>query len=217
MGTIALPTDTDASWSKLHRVDSQHLFPSNFQWSCSETSLTGEHSSIVSVGASPGCEPLPPNIWLTHWYCETVYLSEAAGPPQAPPPPATWLGLWPVIVPPARSRMKPGKACDVWSHRLFTLLAWSLVKRPLKGDQANNKITLGSPGSETSLTGEPNSIVSVGASLGRELLPSWEGSKWLTRWTSNCALKWSCRASKVWWKSFISTTTQQPAGGAVPS
>jgi hypothetical protein len=27
---------------------------------CSETSLTGESSSIVSVDASPGCEALPP-------------------------------------------------------------------------------------------------------------------------------------------------------------
>jgi hypothetical protein len=34
--------------------------------------------------------------------------------------------------------------------------------------------------SKTLLTGEPGSIVSVGASLGREPLRPWAGSKWLT-------------------------------------
>ncbi len=51
---------------------------------CSETSLTGEPSSIVSEGASPGREPLPPlarSKWLTHWTSDTVYGREAAGHP----------------------------------------------------------------------------------------------------------------------------------------
>jgi hypothetical protein len=57
---------------------------------CSKTALTGEPGSIVSVGASPGHKLLPP--WagskrLTHWTSETVYWSEAAGPPQGSPPP----------------------------------------------------------------------------------------------------------------------------------
>jgi hypothetical protein len=69
-------------------------------WLCSETSLTGDPGSIVSVGASPRLKPrpsLPGNKWLTHWTSETVYWSEAAGPPQCSPP-TTWPGLSPVTV-----------------------------------------------------------------------------------------------------------------------
>jgi hypothetical protein len=46
--------------------------------SCSKTSVTGEPGSIVRVSASPGRT----HKRLTHWTSETVYWSEAAGPPQ---------------------------------------------------------------------------------------------------------------------------------------
>jgi hypothetical protein len=49
---------------------------------CSETLLTGEPSSIVSVGGIPGTQtatPLGRKQRLTHWTSETVYWSEAQG------------------------------------------------------------------------------------------------------------------------------------------
>jgi hypothetical protein len=51
---------------------------------CSKTSLKGEPSFIVNVGASPEREPMPlsGSKWLTHRTNETVYWSEAAGSPQ---------------------------------------------------------------------------------------------------------------------------------------
>jgi hypothetical protein len=48
---------------------------------CSETTLTGEPGSIVSLGASLGQELLPP-LPGSKRTSETVYWSEAAGPSQ---------------------------------------------------------------------------------------------------------------------------------------
>jgi hypothetical protein len=94
-------------------------------------------------GCIPGMQTAAPQAgckWLTHWTSETVYWSEAARSPQGSPP-ATWPELLPVSVlqgggGPLRSWMEPGKACDVWACRLFTLSARRLVKNPLKCSKA---------------------------------------------------------------------------------
>ncbi len=65
--------------------------------------------------------------------------------------------------------------------RLFTSSARNLVKHPLKGNKANDRITLGSNVARHHLTGKSSFIVCVGASLGREPLPHrQESNSWPT-------------------------------------
>jgi hypothetical protein len=134
---------------------------------------------------------------LHHWDCVLEWSCRAST--ALPPPPSnltgaltvhcvarrrrtckeqnrTGEGMWYVIhrlfTSSSRSLVKHPLKADETNRQLFRLSAWSLVKRPMKGDKVSEwKSCWGHQCSETSLTGEPGSIVCVGAYPGREPLP----------------------------------------------
>ncbi len=153
--------------------------------------------NLAYLGASPGCEPLPPwqeaNSWPTG-PVQSVYWNEAVGLPQDSPPP---------------QQLDRGFNRSLCCERRRTCKEWNgpgkAWLRPSRNREQRGPIVAADQGSpqgqqcsKTWLTGEPGSIVRVGASLEREPLPPWPlGGKQtvdpLDQW--DCALEWSCRAS----------------------
>jgi hypothetical protein len=132
---------------------------------CCETTLTGESQIYIStpLGIEPGAF-MTRNKRVVHWtsgtWCEC---SEIAGSAQGSPQQPTLSVVKPEGGPAVS--VKPGqKSCvrSSWlftlsaepseaptegqrSRWLFTLLTRSLVKHPLKGSEASDQITSGSP------------------------------------------------------------------------
>jgi hypothetical protein len=133
---------------------------------CSETTLTGESRIYIStpLGIEPG-SLMTRNKRVVHWtsgtWCEC---SEIAGSAQGSPPAADSVSCEAGRRTRSERETRTEELCEIKlafhivgaepseaptegqrSRWLFTLLTRSLVKHPLKGSEASDQITSGSP------------------------------------------------------------------------